>query len=50
MFETYTYQIGISGGQYSYSTAVGLFNTLVNIVFLVLTNWISRRTTESGLF
>ena len=32
---TYTYKIGIINGQYSYSTAIGLFNTLVNFVFLV---------------
>lgn len=30
---TYTYKIGIINGQYSYSTAIGLFNTLVNFVF-----------------
>ena len=50
VFSTYTYRMGLEKQQYSLSTAVGLFNTAVNIVFLLLTNWFSRKTTESGLF
>ena len=52
VLSTYTYRKGLADStpQYSYSTAVGLFNTLVNIAFLLLTNAISRKTTESGLF
>ena len=50
VFSTYTYRLGFQSQQYSLSTAVGLFNTLVNICFLMLTNWFSRKTTESGLF
>ena len=42
--------MGLESQKYSLSTAVGLFNTLVNVVFLLLTNWISSKTTESGLF
>ena len=50
VFSTYTYRVGLEQKQYSLSTAVSLFNTVVNIVFLVFTNWLSRKTTESGLF
>jgi len=50
VFSTYTYRMGLESQKYSLSTAVGLFNTLVNIVFLLFTNWLSRKTTESGLF
>ncbi len=50
VFSTYTYRVGLEQKQYSLSTAVSLFNTMVNIVFLVFTNWLSRKTTESGLF
>lgn len=50
VFSTYTYRMGFTDQKYSLSTAVGLFNQLVNICFLVLTNWFSRKTTESGLF
>jgi putative aldouronate transport system permease protein len=40
---TYTYKIGIERSQFSYSSAIGLFNTLVNFVFLILTNVLARR-------
>ena len=50
VFSTYTYRVGLEKQQYSLSTAVSLFNTVVNIVFLLFTNWLSRKTTESGLF
>lgn len=54
VISTYTYRLSFptSGGSpmYSKSTAIGLFNTLVNVVFLVVTNAISKRATESSLF
>lgn len=50
VFSTYIYRMGLESQKYSLSTAVGLFNTMVNIVFLLLTNWISNKTTQSGLF
>lgn len=50
VFSTYTYRMGLQGQKYSLSTAVGLFNTMVNIVFLMITNFLSRKFTESGLF
>jgi len=54
LFSTYTYRISLGAPagqpQYSLSTAVSLFNTIVNVVFLLLTNFLSRRTTDSSLF
>ncbi len=52
VFSTYTYRIslGATTPQYSLSTAVSLFNTVVNVVFLLITNFLSGRTTESSLF
>ena len=50
VFSTYTYRMGLQNQKYSLSTAVGLFNTMVNIVFLLFTNWLSNKTTESSLF
>lgn len=53
VISTYTYRLSFptSGTpMYSMSTAIGLFNTLVNLVFLIITNAISRKTTESSLF
>lgn len=50
VISTYTYQIGIVGGQYSYSTAIGLFNNLVNITVLIIANTITKKVTETSLF
>ena len=36
--------------QYSYSTAIGLFNTLINFVFLVVANAISKRVSDTSIF
>lgn len=50
VISTYVYRRGILNASYSFSTAVGLFNSVVNVFFLVLANAISRRSTESSLF
>ena len=49
VISTYVYDVGVKSSQFSFGTAVGLFNTVVNFVCLVITNWISRKTTGSGL-
>lgn len=49
VISTYVYSVGIRSAQFSFGAAVGLFNTVVNFVFLVLTNFISKRITGSGL-
>ncbi|EOH97677.1 ABC transporter permease [Enterococcus pallens] len=50
IISTYVYKVGMLNFQYSYSTAISLFNTVVNIVILLFVNWFSRRTTKTGLF
>jgi putative aldouronate transport system permease protein len=47
---TFVYQNGIKQGQFSYSTAVGLFNSVINFIILVLANTIAKRTTKIGLW
>jgi putative aldouronate transport system permease protein len=47
---TFVYQNGIQQGQFSYSTAVGLFNSVINFIILVLVNTIAKRTTKIGLW
>ena len=47
---TYVYRLGIKQAQYSYSTAVGFFNSIINVLFLVVGNSISRRFGESSLW
>ncbi|WP_274655043.1 ABC transporter permease [Paenibacillus humicola] len=47
---TYVYKIGIISNQFSYSAAIGLFNTLINFIFLVAMNAISRRASNISLW
>ena len=50
VISTYVYRRGITKADFSYATAVGLFQSLVSLVFVTATNWISRRTTEPSLW
>ncbi len=43
VISTYVYEIGIQGGQFSYSSAIGLFNTMINVVFLLIVNRLSKK-------
>jgi len=50
VISTYVYKIGIIGSQFSYSTAIGLFNTAINFAFLVITNQIAKRVSNTSLW
>ena len=41
-----TARIGLQGAQYSYSTAIGLFNTLVNIALLFIVTRVARKVAD----
>lgn len=47
---TYVYRMGLGSGNYSYATAVGLFQGLINIVLLTAANVFSKKATGSGLY
>ena len=47
---TYTYRIGLEGGQVAFGSAVGLFNQVISLIFLVSVNAISRRLTDYSLW
>ena len=47
---TFVYRVGIKGLQFSLTTAVGLFQSVVGVVFLLMANWISRRLGERGIW
>ncbi len=50
VISTYVYRQGILGANYSYSAAVGLFNSIVNFVLLITANKVSKKSTGNGLF
>ncbi|MDR6550833.1 ABC transporter permease subunit [Paenibacillus qinlingensis] len=48
--DTYIYRVGLLQQQYSYTTAIGLFKSLVGLILLVLGNTLSKKATGQGLF
>ena len=50
IISTYVYKMGIQKAQYSYTTAIGLFNSLINIALLLIVNRISKKAADISLF
>ncbi len=50
IISTYVYKTGIAQAQFSFSTAVGLFNAVVNCIILLVVNAIANKLTETSLF
>ncbi|OWA36079.1 protein lplB [Saccharibacillus sp. O16] len=50
VISTYVYRIGISGGSFSYATAVGLFEGIIGLILVTTANYVSRRTTKTSLW
>ncbi|TBL70794.1 sugar ABC transporter permease [Paenibacillus thalictri] len=50
VISTYVYRSGILGAQYSFSSAVGLFNSAINLILLLTVNRLSRKLTNTGLW
>lgn len=50
VIQTFVYRSGLLEGQYSFSAAVGLFNSVINLVLLVAVNYIAKKTTDHSLW
>jgi len=50
VISVYVYQKGIESAKYSYSTAVGLFNTVINIILLIVVNKMASRISDDTSF
>ena len=50
IISTYVYKVGLQNAQYSFATAVGLFNSVVNFVILVIANKIARKMADISIF
>ena len=50
VISTFVYRKGILEASYSFSSAVGLFNSVINFVLLVTVNFVSKKTTETSLW
>ena len=50
VISTYVYRVGLLQSDFSYGTAIGLFNSLVSVVLLVSANFVSRKLTDTSIF
>lgn len=50
VISTYVYRIGLTKFQYSFATAVGFFNSVINFCLLIMANKISRKFSETSLW
>ena len=46
ILSTYVYRLGLLNGDYGYSTAVGLFNSVINVILLVFVNWVVKKLND----
>ncbi|MCL2835822.1 MAG: ABC transporter permease subunit [Defluviitaleaceae bacterium] len=50
VLDTFTYREGIVNGQFSYTTAIGLFKSVIGMVLILGTNKLAKKAGESGIF
>jgi len=50
VISTFVYRTGMIGMQYSYTTAIGLFNTIANVIMLVIANFVAKKATETSIW
>ena len=50
VISTYVYEVGLINSDYGYSTAIGLFNSVINMMLIVAANQICKKFTEESLF
>ncbi|GGH30683.1 ABC transporter permease [Paenibacillus segetis] len=50
VIDTYVYQTGITQGRYSYSTAVGLFKSIIAFILLLCANFVTKKLNDTSLF
>ncbi|MNN94652.1 putative multiple-sugar transport system permease YteP [compost metagenome] len=49
VLSTFVYRIGLESGQYTLATVVGLFQAVVGLVFILGSNYISKKVTGDGI-
>lgn len=50
VIETYVYREGLIGGKFSFSTAVGLFKSVIGFIMVVSANWLVKKFGEEGVY
>ncbi|WP_372630235.1 ABC transporter permease [Cohnella sp.] len=50
ILDTYIYRVGLEQLEYSYTTAIGMFKSVIGLILIVTANYFSKRATGSGLY
>jgi len=50
VIQTYVYKVGLLNANFSFATAIGLFNSVINLILLLAVNAFARRTANTSLF
>jgi putative aldouronate transport system permease protein len=50
VISTFVYKMGLQTGDYSLATAVGFFQSIVGLIFILSANYISKKVTDQGIF
>jgi ABC-type polysaccharide transport system, permease component len=50
VIDTYVYRIGLTQGEYSMATAIGLFLNVINFMLLMIVNYVSKRLSGQGIY
>lgn len=50
VISTYVYKVGLLGSSFSFSAAIGVFNSVINLVLLVVVNFIARKLSNNSLW
>ena len=50
LIQTYVYKVGILQAQYHYASAIGLFNTVINLLLILSVNYAAKRLKQETLF
>jgi putative aldouronate transport system permease protein len=50
IFDTYVYRVGILNARFSFTTAVGLFKSVVGLILVIIFNWLAKRMGEEGVY
>ncbi|MFC3769183.1 hypothetical protein ACFOSW_10860 [Paenibacillus sp. GCM10012303] len=50
MFDTYIYRAGIIQGEFSFTTAAGLFKSVIGLILIIFANQLSKKFGEEGVY
>lgn len=50
IISTYVYKVGLIQNNFSYSTAIGMFNSIINLVLMMFVNFLSKKFTQNGIW